>query len=483
MNRSTVRVSTVLSAMVGALALLTSGTSAAAPAVVVAADPVFTSSVFLATHNSYSGNVDGAKNSIDYQLDHGVRFIELDIHDNGYDTNHDYSVGHSSPGDLVDHTGGNPASNLLRDWLNVIATWSTAHPTHAPLVVMLDIKDDLTDNPSYAAGNLGALNDELRGAFGTSLLAAADYPAGQPTVDSLRGRVLTLLSGDSTSRTDYRADTGDDPSVAINGHGQIVEVHDSGGGVLWYWTGTYGADGRVTWLRHGTYDSGTTPAVALNDNGWLVEVHQSQSAATLWSHVGHLGADGEIIWSASQKYDSGVAPTVAFTSPTATTVREIHRSQSGSQNWTSNGTLNTTSSTLAWSGNAKTSDALYDKTTSASGTDSITVYTGADGPTPAQTLRYSTDRITGDRIRYQQTAFDEYQDGDSAELQQGALFYGAPATDSSFITAARQSGHLVRGWDFDSASLATSPLADYPATNTPYAAWYQTMVSQAGAVQ
>lgn len=474
MNRSAVRSSAVVGAVLGASLLLTSGTSAAA-------SPLFTSSVFLATHNSYSGNVDGAKNSIDYQLDHGVRFIELDVHDNGYDTNHDYSVGHGSPGDLVDHAG-NPASNLLRDWLNVIESWSVGHPTAAPLVVMLDLKDDLTDNASFAAGNLTALNQELQTAFGANLLRAADYPAGQPTVDSLRGRVLTLLSGDATTRAEYRRDVGDDPSIAINGHGQVVEVHDSGGGALWYWTGTYGADGRVTWLRHGKYDSGTTPAVALNDNGDLVEVHKSQSASTLWSHVGHLGADGEITWSASQKYDSGVQPTVAFTGPTATTVREIHQSQSNSQNWTWNGALNGTS-TITWSGNAKTSDARYDKTTSTSGSEQVTVYNAADGLTPASTLRYSTGQVTGGRIAYPQIAFDEYQDGDSAELQQGALFYGAPATDSSFITAARQSGHLVRGWDFDSASLATSPLANYPASNTPWAAWYQTMVTQAGAVQ
>src|SRR6266498_1152297 len=105
MNRYIVR----LLAMVGT-GLLASGVMAA-PA---GADQPFTSAVFLATHNSFSGNVDGAKNSITYQLDHGVRFIELDIHDNGYATNHDYSVGHDSPGDAVDHAG-NPASNLLRD--------------------------------------------------------------------------------------------------------------------------------------------------------------------------------------------------------------------------------------------------------------------------------------------------------------------------------------------------------------------------------
>jgi hypothetical protein len=47
--------------------------------------------------------------------------------------------------------------------------------------------------------------------------------------------------------------------------------------------------------------------------------------------------------------------------------------------------------------------------------------------------------------------------------------------------SARQAGVSARGWDFDSASLATDPLANFPATNNPNAAWYQTLLGQAGA--
>ncbi|MEU6720830.1 hypothetical protein ABZ897_56045 [Nonomuraea sp. NPDC046802] len=443
------------------------------------ADVPLTSAIFRATHNSYSGNVEGVKNSITYQLDHGVRFIELDVHDNGYATARDYAIGHDAPGDQVDHSG-NPASNLLREWLEVVNTWSARHPDAAPIVVMLDLKDDLTDNPSFAAGNLAALNQEIVSVFGSRLLKAEDYPSGSPTVDSLRGRVLTLLSGDGKTRTEYKRDIGSNPSIALNAKGQIVEVHDSGAGALWYWTGRYD-NGRVTWLRHGKYDNGQTPAVALNDNGDLVEVHQSQSATTLWYRVGRLGADGEITWSSSRQYDNGVLPTITFTNPSGTQLREIHRSQNNDQNWQWNGTLNTGASTVSWSGNATTSDARFDKTTSRRGTSSVRVWTGADGPTPARTLRVDTDRFTGARIRYPQVAFDEFQKGDSAELQQGALFYAAPANESDFITSARRSGRLVRGWDFDRADLATTPLANYPATNHPYNAWYDNLLS--GAVQ
>ncbi|GAA4670644.1 Ca2+-dependent phosphoinositide-specific phospholipase C [Amycolatopsis dongchuanensis] len=482
-----------------AAGLLAASVLAAPPA---SADVPFASAVFRATHNSYSGNFDGAKGSITAQLDSGVRFVEFDIHDNDYGTSHDYAVGHDSPGNLVDHNG-NPASNALRDWLRVVDSWSDAHPSHAPIVVMLDLKDDLTDNPSYAAGNLAAVNQELTDVFGAGLATPAQYPS-LPSVDSLRGRVLPLLSGNGTTRAAYRRDTGASPAIAVNGKGQVVEVHDSGSGTLWYWTGTYGgaspaiavngkgqvvevhdsgsgtlwywtgtygADGRITWLRHGKYDTGKTPAIALADNGDLVEVHQSQTATTLWSHVGKLGADGEITWGPSKQYDNGVLPTVAFTG--SGTVREVHQSQSGTQNWQWTGTLS--GSSVTWSGNAKTADPRYDKTTSRG----VVVWTGADGATPAQTLRYSTPSVGGARIQYPQVAFDEYQDGDSAELRQGAVFYAAPATHSSFIADARRAGYVVRGWDFDSASLATDPLANYPATNHPRDSWYLSLTADA----
>jgi hypothetical protein len=477
-RRVAVALGTAVVLMVGA-----TGTSSAAPVAALPGDDLpFASAVFAATHNSYSGNVDGSKGSIVSQLDRGVRFLEFDIHDNGYATNGDYAIGHDAPGNKVD-PAGNPASILLRDWLWTVSVWSAAHPRHAPLLVMFDLKDDLTDNTSFAAGNLTALNQELRDVFGTRLLEAKDVAGALGTVGSLRGRILTLLSGDAGTRTEYRRDVGYNPAVAINARGQVVEVHDSGGGALWYWTGRYGADGRVTWSRHGRYDTGVTPAVALNDNGQLVEVHKSENADTLWYHVGQLDWNGEITWSPSRQYDTGILPTISFVDA-GTTVREIHRSQSNNQNWDWHGTLNAAAFTVSWNGatHGKTADPRYDKTFSARGSAWVAVWTGPDGAAPAQTLHYATDRVFTDRIRYTQVAFDEYQAGDSALLQEGARFYAATATDTAFITWARQNGRIVRGWDFDSPSDATSPLANYPATNHPSDAWYLNLLNQAGAV-
>ena len=207
-------------------------------------------------------------------------------------------------------------------------------------------------------------------------------------------------------------------------------------------------------------------------------MHKSQSSNTLWYHTGALDAAGEITWSPSHQYDSGIQPTVRFTAG-GTTVREVHRSASNTQNWTWTGTLGPA---FTWSGNAKTADPLFDVATSISGSARVSVRTGADGAAPAQTLLYSTAAVGSARIRYEQTAFDEFQAGDAAVLQEGALFYASTASNSAFITAARQGGHSVRGWDFDSAGLATNPLANYPATNHPSDTWYTNLLTQSGAV-
>src|SRR5262245_53167727 len=136
------RVRTV--AILAAVALV-AGIAHAAPAAAAGADDLpFASALFLSTHNSFSGNIyGGTRGSIQQQLDAGVRFVELDIHDDHFVDIGDYEVGHAGPGSEVDYTG-NPQTNALRPWLQVVANWSFAHPTHALLVVMLDVKDDLT---------------------------------------------------------------------------------------------------------------------------------------------------------------------------------------------------------------------------------------------------------------------------------------------------------------------------------------------------
>src|SRR5206468_8124415 len=63
-----------------------------------------------------------------------------DLHDNGFVTYGDYRIGHDEPGDRVSHASGNPATNLLTDWLTLIRDWSLEHPQHAPITLGLDVK-------------------------------------------------------------------------------------------------------------------------------------------------------------------------------------------------------------------------------------------------------------------------------------------------------------------------------------------------------
>ncbi|AGL17084.1 hypothetical protein [Actinoplanes sp. N902-109] len=430
-------------------------------------DQPFAAVTYRATHNSYSGAISGSRGSITQQLDAGVRFVEFDIWSGDHAAAGDYRLGHSSAGDQVDHTGGNPAGDHVRDWLTVVNDWVAAHPGAAPVTVLLDLKDDLTTRSSYVNGNLAALNTEVGEVFGARL-ARGDSKLG--TVGSLRGRIVTVLSGNATARLGYKRDTGSNPAVAVNTNGQVVEVHDNGAGVLWYWTGSYGPDGRITWQRHGKYDTGKTPAVALNNDGTVVEVHQAPSGTNLWARTGRLGSDGEITWSASVKYDTGVLPSVAFPDPAGSSIREIHRSQNTSQNWNWTGTAGTTS--ITWGAHAATSDARFPTATATTAGRTVTVAAGTS-------LTATTDRAGTAPIRLPQLAFVEYQAGDTAQLKDGAQFWAATASNKAFITSGRQAGVSVRGWDFDSAALATDPPANYPATNTPDADWYQTLLKDA----
>jgi hypothetical protein len=116
--------------------------------------------VVAATHNSFAGKPSGDLGSILHQLNRGIRFVELDVHDNEF-THFGYRIGHESPGDGVVHGDGNPAGDRLADWLRTIVGWSGNHAEHVPIAVLLDVKDPLTDNRSFAAGNLARLNAEL----------------------------------------------------------------------------------------------------------------------------------------------------------------------------------------------------------------------------------------------------------------------------------------------------------------------------------
>ena len=436
--------------------------------------------VFGATHNSYAG---GARGSLRAQLDAGIRFVELDVHDNGYTDFADFRVGHLFPGNNVQTGGDNPPSDALADWLEVIAAWSGEHPDHAPITLGLDLKDNLTDNRDFGQGNLAALNARLVEAFGTTLLPAEAIGDVWPRVDAIRGRVIAVLSGHEGTRVAYRRDRGASPAVSLDAHGRIVEVHDSGRGHLWSWTGARDDEGDVVWHRHGRYDTGRAPAVAIADDGWLVEVHQGAVGDALWYRVGRVDAALEIEWSHSAPLGRGERPTVIIADDAW-----VVRFEADGAIWDRTGHLDAVAMAIDWSPPARTDAAPFERSRSVSGSDWIEVSNGGDRWAPADTLRYRTPVADG-RITYPQLAFVETQPDDftmprddEGLRDEGLWFVAASADDPESASAWRAAGFVVRQWGLDDPTDASTPRPSFPATDTPSADWYRAFLVDTGAL-
>lgn len=168
--------------------------------------------VYAATHNSYSGETRG---SIAEQLDAGVRFIELDVWDDRFEEDGDLHLGHDSIGHEVATGAGNPDGTRLGDWLALIDDWSRAHRGHAPLVVALDLKSDVRTREAGGA-DLEAIDAMLLQRFGDRILSPEAVDPLWPSLESLRGRVLVMLSGHQPSRDVYRQRAG--PVAFIDFH-------------------------------------------------------------------------------------------------------------------------------------------------------------------------------------------------------------------------------------------------------------------------
>jgi hypothetical protein len=156
------------------------------------------------THNSYHIAKDNAPPDLDYtfaplteQFEHqDVRHIELDVDNDGTGF-HVEHITFIDPGTTCE---------LLSDCLGETVAWSAAHPGHAPIVVMIEVKQ------TYIASTAQAFIDGLEAEL------AADIPEDQritpdmvqgdaeslnaavrdgwPTLGELRGKILVVMDGD-----------------------------------------------------------------------------------------------------------------------------------------------------------------------------------------------------------------------------------------------------------------------------------------------
>lgn len=151
----------------------------------------FNQAYFKGTHNSYSG---GKRGGIVRQLDSGIRQLELDIF---WTPKQSFQIGHGMPGWEVDHEDGNPQTNNLGDWLELIARWCARSPNHVPLTLVIDAKNDLREQ-------IESFDALFLKSFGDKLFTPKDLGEGPwPIVDALRGRVIVVLSGHHASRQAY----------------------------------------------------------------------------------------------------------------------------------------------------------------------------------------------------------------------------------------------------------------------------------------
>lgn len=138
--------------------------------------------------------------------------------------------GLAAPGFEVLHTQDTDyrtTCHTLKACLSIIRDWSLANPRHVPIMVMLEAKDAVPDDPTgigfvkpvrIGPAEFRALDDEIRSVFSSdhvivpddvrgkrTTLAEAVQIDGWPTLRASRGKVLFALDNTDEHRTDYLA--------------------------------------------------------------------------------------------------------------------------------------------------------------------------------------------------------------------------------------------------------------------------------------
>lgn len=431
-----------------------------------------------ASHNSYSG---GDRGSLVDQLNANVRCIEFDFHDNSFETIKDYRIGHLKPGAEVDHRPPNPADDRLGSWLGIVNAWSTANPGHEPITIVLDAKDDLTDNTD---ADLEVLNRRLESMFGPRLFTREDFErhATWPDMDDLRGKVLCVLSGNGGSRAAYRWAIGTTPVVGANATGDVVVAYRSSSGELNFWAGraTEGA-GAVEWLRKSTLAVSDVdlaePAIRINDDGWAVAVYrfgprsgQQKHGLLLGSKLGHL-QDGRIKWGKLQILAEGTTPSLKVDGDD---LEVIYRNVDGAGRQLVTGVIDRAKRKINWERPQDTPLALFPRDVAEWTTHTVRAELDAFGA-----IGCAIDGGASSPIRFRQVLFVERQKDEDPKIFRDAPFFGAGAANRRDLEQARKAGLVCRAWGFaelDRPASPAEPLENFPATDTPLTAWYQTYV-------
>ena len=423
----------------------------------------FNEVVFAATHNSYRDRGTIINSSI-------VGLLLGLIFSNDYANRQYYRVGHSSPGGEVLFGGGNPDTEALSEWLQVVVNWSDDNPGHAPITVLLDSKDNLRDNLSPDEGNLGRLNAMLRSVIGAKMYWASGF-RGWAQVSDLSDKIIIVLSGDRTTRRAYLVDEGQDPAIAVSGNSRIVTMHHDGGERLWYWTGRLvGTD--VQWLHHGRHDTGRNPSILFIDNQYVIEVHRSHTRDRLFASLGRYGPFGTMIWYPEIELFDGRNSSLSMTADGR--IQLLFDDRAGNT-YVAYGQRNLTQ--LSFDEPEDTDMPLGFPGFSRG----ITVRTSNRGGGSERALEYRTARQRiFFPIRYEQLMFSEYQAGDDDFLRNSAEFAGFGSGSQEQVRENRE-GLVTRLWSYDQGDAEFEP-PHLPATDEPFAQWYDRAMRDFSAV-
>ena len=253
--------------------------------------------VFGASHRSYD---DDHELGLLQQLTLGIRAFHFEIHTSGFaSANDDWQLGTGTPRNSVgDDINGNPDTEDLMAWLRQLSNWSLVNEDHAPLTIFLQTDDDLSEADEPYDGNLGMLNQRLKALFGSRLFTPEEWPADDwPTLRSLRGKVLLVLSGSRANRTQYILESGASPSIAVGAQGRVIEVHCTSDGALVYYTGDALANLQIDWRHRGQFADGYEPAVAQAASGHVLVLAQDRAdEGRMELHIGLFRDDITIDW-------------------------------------------------------------------------------------------------------------------------------------------------------------------------------------------
>lgn len=182
-------------------------------------DPRINQLQFVGSHNSYKQAMSPehaqalhaqnpkAWTALDYehlplarQLDLGMRKLELDVY--YQPSSSDFAVGHVQVIDMRSHCP------TLQSCLSQLTDWSDNNPTHAPIWVSFNTKDQaipgLPTPPPFTAKALTELDTLLEAALSDRLIRPADIKdLSWPKLSEARGKFLLILDEQGAKREAY----------------------------------------------------------------------------------------------------------------------------------------------------------------------------------------------------------------------------------------------------------------------------------------